>query len=131
MVGTQLLHYKIVEKLGQGGMGEVYRARDTKLDRDVALKVLPSDMANDPERRMRFEREAKAVAALKHPNIVTIHSVEEDHGSYFISMSSRSSRAGGDSDSVAPAPAALMTTRKPRAARTAFVKARSVGAAGA
>jgi serine/threonine protein kinase len=86
MVGTQLLHYEIVEKLGQGGMGEVYRARDTKLDRDVALKILPTDMANDPERRMRFEREAKAVATLKHPNIVTIHSVEAEGGSHFITM---------------------------------------------
>jgi len=75
--GARLGHYEILEPLGAGGMGEVYRARDTRLDRDVALKVLPPEMAADAERRLRFEREAKAIAALDHPNIVTIHSVEE------------------------------------------------------
>ncbi|MDH3216019.1 MAG: serine/threonine-protein kinase, partial [Candidatus Krumholzibacteria bacterium] len=86
MIGQKLAHYEIVSKIGSGGMGDVYRARDTKLDRDVALKVLPEAMARDPERRMRFEREAKAVAALKHPNIVTIHSVEEENGSLYLTM---------------------------------------------
>ncbi len=86
MIGQKLSHYEIIEKLGEGGMGEVYRARDTRLDRDVALKVLPVELARDPERRKRFEREAKAVAALKHPNIVTIHSVEEADGIHFITM---------------------------------------------
>jgi serine/threonine protein kinase/TolB-like protein/Tfp pilus assembly protein PilF len=86
MIGQKLSHYEIIEKLGEGGMGEVYRARDTRLDRDVALKVLPEELARDPERRKRFEREAKAVAALKHPNIVTIHSVEEADGVHFITM---------------------------------------------
>jgi tetratricopeptide (TPR) repeat protein/tRNA A-37 threonylcarbamoyl transferase component Bud32 len=86
MIGQKLAHYEIVAKIGSGGMGEVYRARDTKLDRDVALKVLPQAMARDPERRKRFEREAKAVAALKHPNIVTIHSVEEQGHTLFITM---------------------------------------------
>jgi len=80
MVGRTLGHYEIIEPLGAGGMGEVYRARDTKLDRDVAIKVLPEDLAKDPERLQRFEREAKAVASLNHPNIVTIHSVEEAPG---------------------------------------------------
>jgi Tol biopolymer transport system component len=75
--GQQLLHYRLIEKIGEGGMGVVWKAEDTKLQRHVALKVLPEAMAADPERRARFEREARAVAALNHPNIVTLHSVEE------------------------------------------------------
>jgi Tol biopolymer transport system component len=86
MIGKNLAHYKILAKIGQGGMGEVYRARDTKLDREVALKVLPPEMADAPGRLDRFEREARAVAALKHPNIVTIHSVEEVDGLHFLTM---------------------------------------------
>ena len=85
MVGKTLAHYKIVEKLGSGGMGDVYVAEDTKLGRHVALKVLPPEMATE-ERRMRFEREAKAVAALNHPNIVHVYSVEEAEGTHFITM---------------------------------------------
>ncbi len=84
-VSETLSHYKILEKLGSGGMGEVYVAEDTKLGRKVALKILPPEMASE-ERRMRFEREAKAVAALNHPNIVTIYSVEEAEGVHFITM---------------------------------------------
>ncbi len=84
--GTRLAHYEIVALLGAGGMGEVYRARDTKLQRDVALKVLPPDTAADPERRQRFEREARAVAALNHPNIVTIYSVDDVDGRLFLTM---------------------------------------------
>ena len=86
MIGTTLAHYEILSLLGKGGMGEVYRARDTKLDRDVALKVLPADLAREAERRMRFEREAKAIAGLSHPNIVTIHSVEHVEGVHFLTM---------------------------------------------
>ena len=86
MIGQQLAHYKIVEKIGSGGMGDVYRADDTKLGRPVAIKVLPSEMADDPTRKARFEREARAIAALKHPNIVTIYSVEEANGTHFITM---------------------------------------------
>jgi len=86
MIGRTLSHYRIVEKLGEGGMGEVYLAEDMKLDRKVALKVLPPDLAESAERRARFEREAKAVAALNHPNIVTVHSVEESDGLHFITM---------------------------------------------
>ncbi len=86
MVGKTLGHYEILEPLGKGGMGEVYRARDTRLDRDVAIKVLPEDFATDQERLGRFEREAKTVAALDHPNIVTVHSVEEVEGVHFITM---------------------------------------------
>ncbi|MFQ5789002.1 MAG: protein kinase [Acidobacteriota bacterium] len=85
MMGQLLSHYKILEKLGSGGMGEVYVAEDTKLSRKVALKVLPPEMAS-PERRKRFEREAKAVAALNHPNIVTVFSVEEARSRHFITM---------------------------------------------
>ena len=86
MIGKLLAHYEIREKIGSGGMGEVYRAHDTRLDRDVALKIMPEAMANDPERSARFEREARAVAALKHPNIVTIYSVEEADGIRFLTM---------------------------------------------
>ena len=86
MIGRALAHYKILEKIGSGGMGEVYLDKDTKLDRKVALKVLPPELAENEERRARFKREAKAIAALNHPNIVTVHSVEEDDGVHFITM---------------------------------------------
>ncbi|MGD8329385.1 MAG: protein kinase, partial [Acidobacteriota bacterium] len=78
--GTLLGTYKIVSLLASGGMGEVYIAEDTRLERNIALKVLPADMASDPERLERFKREAKVVASLNHPNIVTIHSVEDAPG---------------------------------------------------
>lgn len=77
MIGATLGHYRIQEKLGQGGMGEVYAAEDTRLKRRVAIKLLPPEASSDPDRLERFQREAEAVAALSHPNIVTIHSVEE------------------------------------------------------
>jgi len=86
MVGRTLAHYEILERIGSGGIGEVYRARDTKLDREIALKVLPAEWTDDPERRQHFEREARTVAALNHPNIVTIHSVEEADGVVFLTM---------------------------------------------
>jgi len=86
MLGKTLAHYRIVEKIGEGGMGEVYVAEDSKLGRRVALKVLPGDMASDPDRRMRFEREARSIAALNHANIVTIHSIEEADGVHFLVM---------------------------------------------
>jgi len=78
MPGTRLGSYEVVAKLGEGGMGEVYRARDTKLDRDVALKILPESFASDPDRLMRFEREAKTLAALNHPNIAQIYGIEQN-----------------------------------------------------
>ena len=86
MIGKTLAHYEIVEKIGAGGMGEVYRATDTKLGRDVALKVLPPDLTGDATRRQRFEREARSVAALNHPNVITLHSVEEIDGVHLITM---------------------------------------------
>ena len=86
MVGTTLGHYRILELLGTGGMGEVYLADDTRLQRRVALKVLARELALDPDRRERFEREARAAAALNHPNIVTIHSVEEAGGTPFLTL---------------------------------------------
>ena len=78
--GTRLGPYEIVAPIGKGGMGEVYRARDTKLERDVAIKVLPDELANDEERVVRFEREAKLLASLNHPNIASIHGFEESDG---------------------------------------------------
>ena len=86
MIGASLAHYKILERIGAGGMGEVFVADDCKLHRRVALKILPREMASDPRRRERFEREAKAVAALNHPNIVTIYSIDEAEGIQFLTM---------------------------------------------
>ncbi len=76
-VGTTLGVYEVLAAIGAGGMGEVYKARDTKLDRDVALKILPDAFVNDPERLARFQREAKVLASLNHPNIAQIHGLEE------------------------------------------------------
>ncbi len=84
MLGRTLLHYKITEKLGAGGMGEVYRATDTKLGRDVAVKVLPEAFARDKERLARFEREARVLASLNHPNIATIYGFEQAEGVSFL-----------------------------------------------
>src|SRR6202011_877427 len=83
LTGTKLGPYEIVAPLGAGGMGEVYRGRDTRLGREVAIKVLPERLAGDPKSLARFEREAKAVAALSHPNILAIHDFGEDHGICF------------------------------------------------
>ena len=84
--GTNLGSYEILAPLGAGAMGEVYRARDRRLDREVALKVLPEALASSLERLTRFEREAKTVAALNHPNIVVLHSIEEAAGTRFLTM---------------------------------------------
>ncbi len=86
MIGESLGKYRILDKLGAGGMGEVYRAEDTELQRHVALKVLPADLSADPHALTRFKREARALAALDHPNIVGIHSVEEADGIRFLTM---------------------------------------------
>ena len=86
LAGRTLAHYRISTAIGAGGMGEVYRATDTRLAREIALKVLPPAMANDPDRLARFQREARAVAALNHPNVVTVYSVEEFDNVNFITM---------------------------------------------
>jgi len=86
MIGSNVSHYKVTSKLGEGGMGEVWRAEDTKLGRDVALKMLPDGFAQDPERLARFEREARVLASLSHPNIAGIHGLEEVEGKRFLVM---------------------------------------------
>src|SRR5687767_8140358 len=81
-VGTRIGPYEVLSPLGVGGMGEVYRARDTKLNRDVALKILPEASATDPERLARFKREAQVLAALNHPHIASIYGFEDSGGSH-------------------------------------------------
>jgi serine/threonine protein kinase len=86
MIGKTISHYQILEKLGEGGMGEVYKARDTHLDRFVALKILPTEKVTDPDRSRRFVQEAKAASSLNHPHIITIHDIDEADGVHFIAM---------------------------------------------
>ena len=86
MIGSTLSHYKVTDKLGEGGMGEVYKAEDSQLGREVAIKVLPEAFIEDPERLARFEREARVLAALDHPSIAAIYGLEEAEGRKLLVM---------------------------------------------
>lgn len=109
MIGQTLGHYRILEELGSGGMGTVYLAADQKLGRRVALKVLPKETAANPESRARFEREARAVAAHNHPNVVTLFAVENEGDTVFLTMElvtgNRLSQLIPESGMPLPAPA--------------------------
>ncbi len=100
--GTTLGPYEVLSAIGAGGMGEVYKARDTKLDRDVALKILPDAFVNDPERLARFQREAKVLASLNHPNIAAVHRLEESEPS---TADGQKLRPGGEATNDRQVPA--------------------------
>src|SRR6266853_5273341 len=86
MIGQSISHYKILEKLGEGGMGVVYKAQDLKLDRPVAIKFLPAHLSGSDETKARFNQEAKAAALLNHPNILAVYEIDERDGSMFLVM---------------------------------------------
>ena len=115
--GARLGPYEILSAIGAGGMGEVYRARDTRLKRDVALKVLPQSFAHDPDRLARFQREAEVLASLNHPNIAQIHGLEKSDGTITLVMElvegptlAEQIKEGGGSDQTA-APTSLIVVQ--------------------
>ncbi len=103
LVGRQVGPYKIHSLLGVGGMGEVYLAQDPRLDRAIALKILPTELASDPDRMRRFIREARAASALKHSNVATIHDIGESEGVHFIAMEYVEGQDPGRQDQRPPA----------------------------
>jgi len=110
--GTRIGSYEILAAIGAGGMGEVYRARDAKLGRDVAIKVLPASFARDAERMARFEREAKVLASLNHPNIAAIYGFEDSDGAHALVMElvegpTLADRIGGVTTATSPTPTGL------------------------
>jgi hypothetical protein len=114
VIGTTLAHYRITAALGAGGMGEVWRATDTKLGREVALKVLPEAFSSDPDRLARFEREAKVLASLNHPNIAHLYGLERISGKETVSPSAAGTGSGSGSDS-SPEPQASSPSSHPAA----------------
>src|SRR6266478_9812922 len=94
--GTKLGPYEVLGELGAGGMGEVYRARDTRLDRTVAIKILPEHLSSDPGRRARFEREARAISGLSHPNICTLCDIGDQNGIHYVVLEYREGRTPSD-----------------------------------
>ena len=105
MIGKTLAHYEITSQLGRGGMGEVYQAKDQKLGRDVAIKVLPDEFARDTDRVARFQREAKLLASLNHPNIAAIHGLEESEGTNFLVLELVEGQTLADRIKAGPIPA--------------------------
>ena len=104
MIGKTLAHYEIVEQIGEGGMGRVYRAHDPRLGRDVAIKVLQRHLTSTPEARARFEREARTISQLGHPNICTLYDVGRDGGTLYLVMEFLSGRTLADRLEDGPLP---------------------------
>ncbi len=128
--GTKLAHYEILEPIGKGGMGEVYRARDAQLGRDVAIKVLPEEFVKDEERLARFEREAKLLAQVNHANIATLHGLEEHDGQKFIVMelvegetlAQRIAKGAIPFDEASPCSSRSLKASKPRMRKASFIE---------